>query len=800
MREEDRIFKGSHRLHALVTQANAIQQGRPRETEKLTKFYLGDSRMTLQTANHHPPPLAEEMRGDKHILDMYQWGRGAGVDQMEKTIAIHAGIARKYEQQFKNAPQIQPYNGEIQVSEEKKITIDDLLKPAAAPMPASAQAAAQQPLPASPVAGGDGVAEGEAGAEAEPALPPLPVPAIAAAAAAPVAAPAANHDSSGLGQAAQEGAAASAAGAAAGVAPPAARAQIRTDARLEAHLQAQEDEEGMGVGEQEEIEEDDAGDEHGAESARGMVFNPRAFLDERWSSVAREFGGVTIRPGYEALEIGDMGELRDYLEAGWDSQAGEMFLRYMDRWGRYRNAYDEAGAPSAEVWEQARQSLIQQFNQSRGTGWGVPDTVMRLQALWEGQQSVPVLSEEQLHGRPGAMVGEAPLVARPAAPRREGTDQAPEGADRDDVSGLAQTLSGTASAARVAVSSIANGAAFASRAAAATARGVAGAITSVASNVGDLAAYSSGRAAARRRAPLPGEPDYFIAPRLNDGGSGAYGYSEELRQYNGRRRLPDPAGAGVPLLGPGYPAASRGVVSASRSGVLPLPAPAPQLAIQDAQAAHAAAPHAIDLTYDEPPPAPAAPPIAAPVAAPVAPAAPAAPRRAARLAENPEGRAAFAAAVARSGRSGRGPTGHGKHVQNMARLSDLYEQHTGNPPPQAHAFNEDGTFASPHHRQWWDSHMNGSGPSADAFHAMREAVDDSHNEMMGCGGQMNGCGAHTIHERSELHGHKRKRSKSPTSPTPKAPRKGRFAKGSPEAKAFMASLRAKRDAKRGASS
>jgi hypothetical protein len=129
MREEDRVFKPSHRVHALVEQANAIQQGRVRPTELLHKFYLGDERIITQTVDHVPPPTAVEMRGDRGLLDMFGWGQDEGNTTFEKHIAIQSGIADKFEQQFKAAPEIVPYKGELLKAPEPKVSIYDIIRP-----------------------------------------------------------------------------------------------------------------------------------------------------------------------------------------------------------------------------------------------------------------------------------------------------------------------------------------------------------------------------------------------------------------------------------------------------------------------------------------------------------------------------------------------------------------------------------------------------------------------------------------------------------------------------------------------
>jgi hypothetical protein len=104
-------FASSRRVHGLVQQQNAVHKGMPRVMQTLTKFYLGDSRVALRTANvHKPEPYAEEGMSSlsNGVLDMGRWNTGVGNDQPEKEIAIHSGYAAKYKEQFAKAPEIPP--------------------------------------------------------------------------------------------------------------------------------------------------------------------------------------------------------------------------------------------------------------------------------------------------------------------------------------------------------------------------------------------------------------------------------------------------------------------------------------------------------------------------------------------------------------------------------------------------------------------------------------------------------------------------------------------------------------------
>jgi len=112
-REDDRIFKPSRRVHALAEQANAIQRGRVTPVQLEHRFVDGDERVMLYTATDTQIPMSQEMSGTGGVLDMYGWKRGQGSDQIERDIAVQAGISRKYKQVFAKQPPIQPYMGEL---------------------------------------------------------------------------------------------------------------------------------------------------------------------------------------------------------------------------------------------------------------------------------------------------------------------------------------------------------------------------------------------------------------------------------------------------------------------------------------------------------------------------------------------------------------------------------------------------------------------------------------------------------------------------------------------------------------
>jgi hypothetical protein len=263
-REDDRIFKPSRRVHALVEQANAIQRGRVVPMETVTRFVDGHRRVTLATATDVEAPAESQMSGTNGILDMYNWGRGEGNDQFGAVIAIQSGLASKYEQQFEKAPFIQPYSGSesdvIKGPPEKKVLLKDVIyaKGSAEALQqaaelqeaqkkiAAAAAAAAPGGPAQPVApegrpqAAPGGAPRNENAENQAIVARNPAAAKAVAEAAAAAAAAKPGDAAGLGERALAAQKAAAQGAAAATTAPGSQAGLaaRTDV---AAAQAEED-------------------------------------------------------------------------------------------------------------------------------------------------------------------------------------------------------------------------------------------------------------------------------------------------------------------------------------------------------------------------------------------------------------------------------------------------------------------------------------------------------------------------------------------------------------------------------
>ena len=128
-RENDRIFAPSRLVHALIEQSNAVQRGRVQKTLiKPTEFYLGDKRVMVQTKQDVEHPIDKELPSNSHgVLDMYEWGKDKGNPDFESHIAVQSGIARKYRQQFIQAPFIPPYFGELTDPPDPEVPIEDLV-------------------------------------------------------------------------------------------------------------------------------------------------------------------------------------------------------------------------------------------------------------------------------------------------------------------------------------------------------------------------------------------------------------------------------------------------------------------------------------------------------------------------------------------------------------------------------------------------------------------------------------------------------------------------------------------------
>ena len=756
MREEDRIFKPSHRLHALVEQANAIQQGRRRPTEVMSKFYLGDERIVTQTQDHAPPPTADEMRGERGVLDMYNWGKDEGNVTYEKYIAIQSGISNKYVQQMEKAPEIQPYMGELIALPDPKSSVLSLVPAAQGAAPAAPPGVAPPGAPATigppnngppPPPGGPPPQNGGPGGPPPPggAPPPdgAPGPPPAQVPPAPVA---------GLGQMAAGVAQGAAAGEAAGQAPPAARAEIRQQATAEAAAaEAGAGGEGQGAA----VGADDAAaaaiPTAETRAVSGMSYDAKAFIGNRQRVTADYYGSVPrVRGAVHA-------EIQDYLESEWDGGAGDFFLKHMDNFGNYRN--DEAGGVSREQWELARSSLMDVLADKISRDEMPPESVIKLYELMLNQDMGGELEQDQAHGRPGAKVGEH-VSATPSQPLRPGTDQAPGDDDEEDVDEYAEELESPppnpVRAQLIAISKAGDKRSGLARGLE-VARTVSGYL-----GTGILGGLGLARDVAM-------DVGGFI------GGIGSDVLS--AAQYLGNMDADAPA-----TRYRGAQAAPAAPMPAARARAAPQEAAAPQvpsgpMGLPSNAVADAAGAQAQERA------------LAAQAAAPAAAAADGVRQRAsARLAaQDPAQVAAFKASNAAAGRSGR-TRGYGKpNVHNMARLAELYEQSTGDKVDKSDFNEEDGSFSNPKMQTWFKSHMRGDNPESKKIRAMMAEIDDKYNMKGGMKGQMNGCGKPSIECCSD--------SESEGSVKGAGKKRARFPKGSQEARDHMAAIRAKRKPK-----
>jgi len=746
MREEDRIFKPSHRLHALVEQANAIQQGRRRPTEVMTKFYLGDERIVTQTQDHAPPPTADQMRGERGILDMYNWGKDEGNVTYEKYIAIQSGISNKYVQQMDKAPEIQPYMGELITLPDPKSSILSLVPAAQGAAPAAPLGVAPPGAPAviGPPAPGPGGPPPPPDGQPPTGPPPAGVPP------APVA---------GLGQMAAGVAQGAAAGEAAGQAPPAARAEIRQQATAEAAAaEAGVGGEGQGAA----VGADDAAaaavQTAETRAVSGMSYDAAAFIGNRQRVTADYYGSVPrVRGAVHA-------EIQDYLESEWDGGAGDFFLKHMDNFGNYRN--DEAGGVSREQWELARSSLMDVLADKINKGEMPPASVIKLYELMLNQDMGGELEADQAHGRPGAKVGEH-VSATPSQPLRPGTDDAPGDDDEEDVDEYAEELESPppnpVRAQLVAISKAGD-----------TRSGLARGLDVARTVSGYLGTGILGGLGLARDVAV--DVGGFIGGVGSDIASAA--------KYLGNMDADAPAtryrGAQAAAVEPMPPARARPLAG---QAVPPPPGSYPSAVASagdgQAQAARIAA-EAAAANNAGLPVAAAAVPAAAPAAA--AAAAPAVRQR--RAATTADARAAQFQRMADEGRG----SGKGKpNVHNMARLAELYEQSTGDKVDKSDFNEEDGSFSNPKMQTWFKSHMRGDNPESKKIRAMMAEIDDKYNMKGGMKGQMNGCGKPSIECCSD--------SESEGSVKGAGKKRARFPKGSQEARDHMAAIRAKRKPK-----
>jgi hypothetical protein len=476
----------------------------------------------------------------------------------------------------------------------------------------------------------------------------------------------------------------------------------------------------------------------------GQRYDAQGFINNRWKVSADYYGSVPRVRGVVHSEI------IDYLESEWDGSAGEVFLKKMDNYGRYRS--DEPGGLSREAWEEARDSLLT-FLAAQGD---LPDAIEQLYELMTGTADEDELEADQAHGRPGAFIGEnrGPGASQPL---RQGTDQAPGDDDEEDVDEYAEELDrGAANPTRSRIEAIAKASAKGAMLGLRALRGVGGFVAQ----------------------GILGSAQLF-----GDVASDMYKFSEG--EYGGP---PQAAEAST----------SNGVMdmigSLGSSFSQPAEAPMPAARARAAKPRESAFPGAVNGNAGMPPPLPASALVGIPsgaagaaAAAAAPPPAPAPPRRAARIAErSPEQVAAFMLAQSKS-ETNATRTGRGRpDIHNMARLAELYESETGKQLDKS-SFNEDGSFADPHAREWFKKAMKGADEESKKIRQHKNEIDEKYNMKGGMRGEMNGCGKPSIECCTDS-------EDEPPSAGMKRGR-GRFPKGSEEARAYMASIRAKRKPK-----
>jgi hypothetical protein len=473
-----------------------------------------------------------------------------------------------------------------------------------------------------------------------------------------------------------------------------------------------------------------------------MRYDAKEFINNRWKVSADYYGSVPRVRGVIHSE------LIEYLESEWDGSAGEVFLKKMDNYGRYRS--DESGGLSREAWEEARDNLLTFLSEQ----YNLPPAVEYLFELMTGTAEEDELEADQAHGRPGAFIGEdrGPGASQPL---RQGTDQAPGDDDEEDGDEYADEIQrGTGNPARSRIEAIAKASAKGAMLGLRALRGVGGfvaqGVLGSAQLFGDVAS------------------DMY---RFSEGEYGGPPRAAEATTSNGVMDM-------IGSLGSSFSQPAAAPMPAARArAAKPQPGGGPPGPPNNAPAAAAAA---------------APPPAVEAAAAAAAPPPAAAPRASARIAAiPPEQAAAFrlAQSKAESKTPGGKPRGGGKpEVHNMARLAELYESETGNQLDKS-SFNEDGSFADPKAREWFKKTMKGTDAESKRIRQRKNEIDEKYNMKGGMRGEMNGCGKPSIECCTDS-------EDSGDEPSAGMKRgRGRFPKGSEEARAYMASIRAKRKPK-----
>jgi len=574
---------------------------------------------------------------------------------------------------------------------------------------------------------------------------------------------------------------------------------VRADAFDAAQQAADEDDQnqaGLAADEAEEDEEDDGqmydpdrdpANAGGRNAPRDVIARRQQAILRDWRETAGREGryfindvpqniGADLPPQGAANRMpiyGNMFEMRNFFARNWDVNA-DLLFDHMDYYGNYRND-DGNGVLNQQEFEHARNDLmnwaenhaniIPEIGPVGGRNGWVRDFI-RLDAGWRGNPFRQLMMIDQQHGRPGLdpALGERPSQGR--APLRRGrNDEAPrpegEDGEEDDDEEVDAFLENVKRGAR----------------------GLASLPGTALSRLRQLAGFNDPKAEdATEGDTKEMDPDDATYPM---GPPGSY--------PTGNGFIPSNGASGGPI---GRPRAARPRVAVGPRGAVMLPPAAQQPQFQPQQQQQ---PQPQPQQQQQPQPAPGL--------------------RQRRAAATPAARAAQFQRMAQAGRGAN--SGRGKpRMHNMARLGHLYKDIMKEEVPDSAYDPKDGCFKDAKYRDWFKSHMElpedeeGEGKM---FHQRRKAIDEQHDTATGVKGKMNGCGkmAHEgdMSDSSSDSEDEKKGGHGPTHTHPDGTvmtgathtesskvikegggkkRSARFAKGSQEAKDYMASLRAKR--------
>jgi len=168
----DRVYDLANRpargVDDVLVVKNETQMGMRTPTQLRTQFYLGDERVMSKLIpmqiDDRDQIFMKSLSGD--VLDMYEWHKGAGNTDLHSVIVAHNDFAKQFAVQFSKAPEIPPYNQELDINPYGEQGNDPRALPPGPPpgLPVEQPAGALPPADAENAAGAAGGAVGNAGA------------------------------------------------------------------------------------------------------------------------------------------------------------------------------------------------------------------------------------------------------------------------------------------------------------------------------------------------------------------------------------------------------------------------------------------------------------------------------------------------------------------------------------------------------------------------------------------------------------------------------------------------------------